>query len=143
MSRLAAVRAFALFDLVVTVLLAVPWLGDAVLALLVTWFGLDGSAGGLLPLPVLTSVFLNLAGILGVLWNGRRFLAPTPELVGWDMWGRVAVAALFVVMLVARDAPSVLWLFVASELAGAAVAQRWLASRGLERPRATGESAIS
>ena len=130
MTRLAAVRAFALFDLVVTGLLAVPWLGDAVLALMVTWFGLDGSPGDLLPLPVLTSVFLNLAGILGVLWNGRRFVAPTPELVRWDMWGRVAVATLFVVMLLARDAPSVLWLFVVSELAGAVAERRWLAATG-------------
>jgi hypothetical protein len=128
MSRLAAVRAFALFDLVVTGLLAVPWLGDAVLALMVTWFGLDGSPGDVLPLPILTSVFLNLAGVLGVLWNGRRFLAPTPDLVRWDMWGRVAVAALFAVSLVARDAPGVLWLFVATELAGAAVAHRWLSA---------------
>ena len=56
MSRLAVVRSFALFDLVVTGLLAVPWLGDTVLALMVTWFGLDGSPGDLLPLPVLTSV---------------------------------------------------------------------------------------
>ena len=44
------------------------------------------------------------------------------------MWGRVAVAALFVVMLLARDAPSVLWLFVASELAGATAEKRWLAT---------------
>jgi hypothetical protein len=130
MSRLAVVRAFALFDLVVTGLLAVPWLGDAVLALMITWFGLDGSPGDLLPLPVLTSVFLNLAGILGVLWNGRRFIGPTPDLVRWDMWGRVAVAALFVVMLLTRDAPSVLWLFVVSELAGAVAERRWLATTG-------------
>ena len=129
MSRLAVVRAFALFDLAVTGLLAVPWVGDAVLALMVTWFGLDGSPGDLLPLPVLTSVFLNLAGILGVLWNGRRFLEPTPDLVRWDMWGRMAVAALFVVMLVGRDAPSVLWLFVATELAGAVAEKRWLSTQ--------------
>ena len=45
MTRLAAVRAFALFDLVVTGLLALPWVADRVLALLLTWFGLDGSPG--------------------------------------------------------------------------------------------------
>lgn len=129
MTRLAAVRAFALFDLVVTGLLAVPWLSDHVLALLLTWFGLDGSPGDHSFDPLMMA-FVNLAGILGVLWNGRRYVAPTVELVRWDMWGRVVVAALLGFYVVAEDLPSILLLFVASELAGAVAERRWLATTG-------------
>lgn len=127
MSRLGAVRAFALLDLVVTGLLAVPWLSDRVLALVLTSFGLDGSPGECSFDPLMMT-FVNLAGILGVLWNGRRYVAPTPDLVRWDMWGRVAVAALFVFYVLARDVPEILLLFVVTELAGAYAARRWLAT---------------
>ena len=128
MTRLAAVRAFALFDLVVTGLLALPWVADRVLALLLTWFGLDGSPGDCSFDPLMMA-FVNLAGILGVLWNGRRYVAPTPEHRRWDMWGRVAVAVLLVFYVVFKDVPSVLLLFVVSELAGADAERRWLATR--------------
>lgn len=128
MTRLAAVRAFALFDLVVTGLLALPWVADRVLALLLTWFGLDGSPGDCSFDPLMMA-FVNLAGILGVLWNGRRYVAPSAELVRWDMWGRVAVAVLLVFYVVFKDVPSVLLLFVVSELAGADAERRWLATR--------------
>lgn len=129
MTPLATVRAFALLDLVVTGLLAVPWLADVVLAVLVTWGGLDGSPADVLPLAAETSVFLNLAGVLGVLWNGRRFLAPMPDLVRWDLWGRVAVSVLFVGSVVLRDAPTVLLVFVVTELGGALAARRYLTTR--------------
>ena len=129
MNPVTAVRAVALFDLAVTGLLAIPWLGDVVLAVMLTWFGLEGSPRDVLPLPIVTSVFVNLAGILGVLWNGRRYLAPTTELVRWDMWGRLAVALLFAGSVLLRDAPTVLLLFVVTEVGGAIVAQRFLAAR--------------
>lgn len=129
MTRLAAVRAFALSDVAVTGLLALPWIADRFLALLLTSFGLDGSPGDLSFEPLMM-VFVNLAGILGVLWNGRRYVAPTVDLVRWDMWGRLAVAALLVFHVVTNDLPSVMLLFVVSELAGALAERRWLETAG-------------
>ncbi len=120
------VRAVAVFDLIATGLLAVPVWSDHVLAWLLSGFGLLGSPADWLPLPLTTSIFLNLAGLLGVLWNGYRLLSPEPLLVRMDQWGRIAVAALLGYFLICRGAPVVLWLFVASELIGSAVEWRAL-----------------
>lgn len=116
------VRAFALFDLVVTGLLAVPLLSEYVLALLLSGFGVLGSPSQWLPFSTLTLVFCNLAGVLGVLWNGLRWMHPQPLIVRMDQWGRVAVAAVLVFYLCFKAAPVVLWLFVITELAGAVMA---------------------
>ena len=121
-----AVRAFALFDLIVTGLLAVPVLSEYVLALLLSGFGLLGAPAQWLPFSTVTLVFCNLAGVLGVLWNGLRWLHPQILIVRMDQWGRVAVAAVLSFYLCLKGAPVVLWLFVATELAGAWVAWRTL-----------------
>ncbi len=120
------VRGVAVFDLLATGSLAIPVLSDYVLAWLLSGFGLHGDPGVWLPLPLTTSVFLNLTGMLGVLWNGARVLSPEPLLVRMDQWGRLAVAAMLIYFLTCRDAPAVLWLFVASELIGSGVAWRAL-----------------
>ncbi len=120
------VRAFALFDLLVTGALALPWLSDYVLAFLLSGFALLGSPADWLPLPTVTMVFCNLAGVLGVLWNGLRFAHPNATIVRMDQWGRIAVATLLIYYLVLQGAPVVLWLFVATELCGAAVEWRSL-----------------
>ena len=120
------VRAFALLDLIVTGLLAVPLLSQHVLALLLSGFGVLGSPSQWLPFSTVTLVFCNLAGVLGVLWNGLRWLHPQALIVRTDQWGRVAVAAVLIFYLCFKAAPVVLWLFVATELAGALVAWRTL-----------------
>ena len=43
-----------------------------------------------------------------------------------DQWGRLVVAAVLAYYLACRGAPVVLWLFVASELIGSAIAWRAL-----------------
>ena len=117
-----AIRAVALFDLAVTLPMALPGLSEVYAAWLLSDFGLLQSPAAWLPLPLTAAVFVVLAGILAVLWNGARALQPQLALlVRGDCAGRCAVAAAFMYFLLLRDAPTVLWLFVATELAGSAV----------------------
>lgn len=122
------VRWVALFDLAATAPMAVPELSDRWIALLLSGFTLAGEPAGFLPLPLTTSVFVVLAGILGVLWNGCRAARPDALLVRVDMWGRVAVAAALAYFIVLHQAPGILWAFVASELIGALIERRALAA---------------
>jgi hypothetical protein len=128
---LRAVRAFAIYDLLATAAFAIPVVGEHVLALLLSGFGLFGSMYDWLPLPVTTALFLHLTGILGVLWNGLRAYSLDPQVIRADMIGRLAVAALLAWFMLGRGVPAVLWLFVATELGGAAVA--WVALRPAPR----------
>jgi hypothetical protein len=124
-----AVRLVAVFDLLVTLPMAVPGLSEYYTAWLLSGFGLLQSPADWLPLPLSTAVFVVLAGILAVLWNGARALSPhLVLLVRGDCAGRCAVAAAFAYFLLARDAPAVLWLFVATELAGSAIEVKALRS---------------
>ena len=124
-----AVRLVAAFDLLVTLPMAVPGLSEYYTAWLLSGFGLLQSPADWLPLPLSTAVFVVLAGILAVLWNGARVLRPDLVLlVRGDCAGRCTVAAAFAYFLLARDAPAVLWLFVVTELAGSAVEGRALRS---------------
>lgn len=115
------VRAVALFDLAVTLPLAVPVLGAWWVALLLSGFGLLDHPGDHLPLTATMMIFVHLTGVLGVLWNGARAWRPLPWLVAMDCAGRVAVAALLVYLLLAYRISPVLWLFVGTELAGAVI----------------------
>lgn len=119
------IRAVALFDLAVTLPLAIPLLSDYWVALLLSGFGVTGQPSQWLPLPLSTSVFAVLAGLLAVLWNGCRAWQPgLVLLVRADVGGRIAVAAALLYFLLVQGAPIALWLFVASELIGAAIEAR-------------------
>lgn len=120
------VRVVAVFDLIATGALAIPVLSEHVLAYLLSGFGLAGSPSDWLPLPLTTAIFLNLTGLLGVLWNGYRLVSPEPLLVRLDQWGRIVVAAVLAYYLLCRGAPAMLWLFVASELIGSVIEWRAL-----------------
>ena len=123
------IRAIALFDLAVTLPLAIPGLSDAWVALLLSGFTLTGDLSWWQPLPLSTSIFAVLAGLLAVLWNGCRAWRPEQRmLVGADACGRVAVAAALLYFLLVRDAPVALWLFVVSELVGALIELRALSA---------------
>ena len=120
------VRVVALVDLLFTAPLAIPEFSNAYVALLLSGFGLLGPASAYVPLPLTTSVFCVLAGILGVLWTGCRRLRPDSFLVRADIWGRAAVALALAYFLIVHQAPVVLWAFVATELIGALVERRAL-----------------
>jgi len=122
------VRVVALVDLLVTAPLAIPEFSNAYAALLLSGFGLLGSASAYVPLPLTTSVFCVLTGILGILWNGCRLVRPDSFLVRADIWGRIAVASVLIYFLVVHQAPVILWAFVATELIGALVEKRALSS---------------
>ena len=122
------VRVVAFFDLLATAPLAIPEISNAYAALLLSGFGLLGDAAAYVPLPLTTSVFCVLTGILGILWNGCRLIRPDSFLVRADIWGRLAVAAALSYFLVVHQAPVVLWAFVASELIGAVIEKRALSS---------------
>lgn len=122
------VRVVAFVDLLATAPLAIPEISNAYTALLLSGFGLLGDASAYLPLPLTTSVFCVLTGILGILWNGCRLIRPDSFLVRADIWGRIAVAAALSYFLLAHQAPVVLWAFVATELIGAVIEKRALSS---------------
>ncbi|MES2491414.1 MAG: hypothetical protein V4607_16640 [Pseudomonadota bacterium] len=122
------VRVVAFVDLLATAPLAIPEISNAYAALLLSGFGLLGDASAYVPLPLTTSVFCVLTGILGILWNGCRLMRPDSFLVRADIWGRLAVASALTYFLVVHHAPVVLWLFVATELIGALVEKRALSS---------------
>lgn len=126
------VRGFAAFDLVVTFCLAFPPLARAVLPLLFVGGGpaFAPLAAGFEPLHLL---FVNLAGVLGVLWAVARLRTPSPALALLDVAGRFAVAALILHATSATGTPPVLHFFVASEIGGA-FAQYWFLRRA--RPQA-------
>lgn len=122
------VRVVAFMDLALTAPLAIPEISNAYAALLLSGFGLLGDPSAYVPLPLTTSVFCVLTGILGILWNGCRFLRPDSFLVRADIWGRMGVATALTYFLVVHQAPVILWAFVATELIGALIERRALSS---------------
>jgi hypothetical protein len=122
------VRGCAAFDLAVTGCLAVPPFAKTFIEIL---FAGD-AALDLRSLRVefhpLHWLFVNLAGVLGVLWALARLRAPTPELALLDVGGRLAVAALILHATSAEGMTPLLHVFVATELAGAAL-QYWAVRR--------------
>ena len=127
------VRVFAGFDLVVTGCLAIPPFAHAFLRIL---FAGDAALdlGSLrVEFHPLHWLFVNLAGVLGVLWAVARLRTPTPELALLDVVGRLAVAAVILHATGAEGITPLLHVFVASELLGAAV-QYWAVRRAWPAP---------
>lgn len=62
-------------------------------------------------------MFVNIMGVLGVIWAIARLTNPTEELARLDALGRMVVAAL-IIHAITWGATPVLWLFVMTELAG-------------------------
>ncbi len=74
------------------------------------------------PVPSFDSValmFVNIMGVLGVIWAMARLANPTEELARLDALGRLIVAAL-IIHAITWGATPILWLFVMTELAGSA-----------------------
>lgn len=126
-------RSAAGFDLVVTGLLAAPGLEQRLVDALMRIDAALGFATPAVALPALALFFANLAGALGVLWAVVRLAWPWRELVGADVLGRCAVAALIGAAIARGGVTPVLWAFVATELAGAA-AQAWALGHLPRRP---------
>lgn len=130
------IRSVAAFDLLATLPLALPYVAELYLELLLTGFGLwpQGDAGWL-PLTQPAALFCNLAGILAVTWNAARWKRPQENwLVRFDVRARIVVATLLAGYLLMLGAPGMLWIFVFSELAGALLQALCLRRRAAKAP---------
>ena len=127
------VRVFAGVDLLVTGCLAIPPFARDFVALLFAGDAALGLGSLRVEFQPLHWLFVNLAGVLGVLWALARLRTPTPELALFDVVGRFAVAALILHATAAGGITPLLHFFVASELGGA-VAQYWAVRRARPEP---------
>jgi hypothetical protein len=127
------VRACAAFDLVVTGCLAVPPFARVFLDLLFAGDLALGLGAQRVAFEPMHWLFVNLAGVLGVLWALVRLRTPTFELALFDVLGRLAVAAVILHAMSASGMTPLLHFFVGTELAGAA-AQYWAVRRARPEP---------
>jgi len=128
------IRGWAALDLVLSALFAVPPLAALLLGLL---YALNGRLGGVSTAPPFEPVhwlFVCLMGALGVVWAVARLVEPVRRLGLIDVVARLWVAALIAYFVFARGAPTVLVLFLATELGGA-LHQLWLLRRPARNAR--------
>ena len=122
------IRGWAVLDLTVSTLFAVPPLAALLLDFL---YSLNGRLGGVSVAPPFEPVhwlFVCLMGGLGVVWAVARLVEPVRKLGLIDAAARLWVAVLIAYFVFARGAPVVLLLFVATEFGGA-LHQSWLLRR--------------
>jgi hypothetical protein len=122
------IRGWAVADLTVSTLFAVPPLAALLLDFL---YSLNGRLGGVSVAPSFEPVhwlFVCLMGALGIVWAVARIVEPLRMLGLIDAAARLWVAVLIAYFVFARGAPVVLLLFVATELGGA-LHQSWLLRR--------------
>lgn len=115
-------RGTAWCDLAVTAPFAIPIIAEAVIALI---YFIDREIGFATPaimfeMTPLSMMFVHIMGALGVVWAIARLKKSVAELARIDAIARLAVAAL-ILYSIAEGATPVLWLFVATEIAGSAV----------------------
>jgi hypothetical protein len=126
-TEIRVIRGCAIFDLVVTGLLALPATAGVfidVLYLVNGWFGGDAVPP---PFVAVQWMFVHLAGALGVLWAVARIAQPTRFLGLADAVGRACVGGLILWHVTAGGAPGVLLAFVLSEWLGTVL--QWLVLR--------------
>lgn len=117
------VRFWAMLDTGV-LSLALPFTAKLFLGAL---YALNGWLGGEATPPVFAPIqmfFVNLSGVMVLVWCAARLLHPVGLMALIDAIGRVLVSALIAYFIVVEDAIPVLWLFVGTEMAGAIVQGR-------------------
>ncbi len=128
-ARQATLRRVAMLDVVLTLPFAIPLVAERVVLVLLD---LDQFLGFATPAPrldPLALLFMNLMGVLAVLWNWARVRTKTTDLATMDVPARCVVAAVILFYVAVMRVTPVLLLFVATELAGAAVQHRALHGR--------------
>lgn len=65
-------------------------------------------------------MFVNIMGVLGVIWALARIGSPNDDLSRLDAMGRIIVAAL-IIHAITWGATPLLWVFVGTELIGSAL----------------------
>lgn len=117
--RTQIIRGFAWLDFAITLPFALPYVSHWLIGLI---YHIDFLLGFASPIPGFDPVslmFVNIMGVLGVIWALARIGAPTEYLSRLDGLGRLVVAAL-IIHAITWGATPVLWAFVATELAGSA-----------------------
>lgn len=128
-ARQATLRRVAMLDVFLTLPFAIPLVAERVVLVLLD---LDDRLGLATPAPrldPLALLFMNLMGVLAVLWNWARVKARTTDLAAMDVPARCVVAALILFYVAVMRVTPVLLLFVATEIAGAVVQHRALRGR--------------
>lgn len=85
-------------------------------------YALNGWLGGVDTAPTFAPIqmfFVNLSGVMVLVWCAARLLHPVGLMALIDAVGRTLVSALIAYFIVVEDAIPVLWLFVGTEMAGA------------------------
>lgn len=116
------IRSVAWVDFAVTLPFALPFVAEALIALIYLldrWLGF-GTPAVLFEMGPLAMMFVHIMGVLGVVWALARLRIPSLLLARIDALARLAVAAL-IVYAVTEGATPVLWLFVVTEIGGSAV----------------------
>lgn len=113
------IRSVAWADLAVTLPFALPFVAEAVIALI---YFLDqrlgfGTPSTLFEMGPLAIMFVHIMGVLGVVWALARLCMPSPLLARIDATARLVVAAL-IVYAIAQGTTPVLWVFVLTEIGG-------------------------
>ena len=119
MTRIQIIRTVAWVDFAITLPFALPYVSHWVIGLL---YHIDMQLGLASPIPGFDPVslmFVNIMGVLGVIWAMARIGSPSAYLARLDGLGRLVVAAL-IIHAITWGATPLLWLFVATELAGSA-----------------------
>ena|GEM_PF-1317569 len=117
--RRRTVRFWALVDSAVSYTLALPPLAEHFVSML---YYVNGKLGGESSAPTFAPLqlfFVCLSGSLVSLWCLARYLKPIGLFALLDGWGRVWVSLLIVYFVAFADAPRVLLVFIATEMAGA------------------------
>ncbi len=133
------IRAVAGFDLFVTAVLALPISAHVFVRFVyLTQSELTGIDTFAPAIPPIGWLFFNIAGILGVLWAWVRIAMPLRELALADALTRCVVATMIVYYYFIESVPSILLVFVATEVLGAAI--QWVAIRQPDSRSTTLES---
>jgi hypothetical protein len=128
-SRQATLTRVAMFDVALTLPFAIPVVAERVVLLLLDVDHVLGFATPAPQLDPLALLFMNLMGVLAVLWNWARVRAKTIDLATMDVPARCVVAALILYYVAAMRVTPMLLLFVVTEIGGAVVQRRALRGR--------------
>lgn len=112
------VRFWALFDTGVLAL-ALPFTAPLFLRGLYWLNGMLGRTAAVPALDPLAMFFVNLSGLMVLVWIVARLLHPSGTMALIDTIGRCAVSLLIAYYIVAEDLIPILWLFIGTEMAGA------------------------
>jgi hypothetical protein len=128
-ARQATLRRVAMLDVALTLPFAIPLAAERVVLVLLDldhFLGIATPAPRLDPLALL---FMNLMGVLAVVWNWARVRTRTTDLASLDVPARCVVAALILFYVAVMRVTPLLLLFVVTEIAGAVVQRRALHGR--------------